>query len=216
MKIELYRLWLSLKNMRLWFFLPFPVLYLILPSLQNNVLRAELEVVEARLMFFSIAQTIIPIFSILWLFLLYRELMENDIVEVVYANDHIPKLRFAGYLLVLYHITIIPLYVWYAGCYEYSGWEMIRLSFQIFVLYSAFYAVLYLAKSSLSALGSILICNGALLFVFQEKFKLNLYLNRVRAEEMPLGNILLYSGLIVLFIFLGLAGERWFFVRKKD
>lgn len=212
MNIEFRRLWLSLKNMRLWFFLPLPMLYLVLPSLQSSLPQTE----EIRLEFFWLAQTFIPIFGVIWLFLLYRELMENDIVEVVYANDHRSKLRFAGYLFVLYQVTIAPLYIWYLFCYGDAGWELLRLSFETLVLYLAFYAVLYLAQSSLSAFGFVLVSNGILLFAFQETFQLNLFLYRVRAEDMPLFNILLYSGLIILFVALGLLGERWFFIRKKD
>ena len=105
MRTELRRFRLSLKNMRFWFWIPLVLIYLLLPSMQSQILRLDLPPDQIKLEFFASAQNLLPLSGTLWLFLFFREFMENTVREVLYAADRWPKLRFAGYLFVFHQLA---------------------------------------------------------------------------------------------------------------
>ncbi|HBP38312.1 MAG TPA: hypothetical protein DD640_06150 [Clostridiales bacterium] len=205
------RFWLSLKNMRGWLWTPLIFLYALLPSLQRNIQLAARTADIGRLRFFAEAQTFIPLLSIVWHYLFFREYLDHDIAEVLYAADRRPKLRFSVYLCGLYLAAAAPLFIWYVRCYPDSVWEILRLSGQVFFLAALYYGLIYLTRSALLSFGLVLLGSAALIYSLAGTLaEYNLFALETPAGQVPLAACLIYLALAGLFILLGLRRERRF------
>jgi hypothetical protein len=206
MRMDLRRFRLSLKNMRFWFWIPFVLIFLLLPSMQSQILRMDVSIEIKKLEFFASAQNLLPLSGMLWLFLFFREFMESTVREVLYAADRWPKVRFIGYLFVFHQIAATPLYIWYIRVFAGSGLELFRLSLQTLFLYAAFYLVLFLTRSTLTAFAFALLGCAMMLFQWNRWEPTNLFANMLPAAQVPPSTFWLYAKLSVLFV----LGGFWF------
>lgn len=184
MKIELQRIWLEYKSMKWWSLIPLLLIYGFLCPYQWNMLQNVSDIEEIRTDFFHAAQTIIPLSSLWWPLLCFRNLTEGEIMEVTYAADHLPKFRFLVYLTFIYQLCVSCLYVWYVKLCNGDVWEILRLLIQCLTVTLLFYCLTYCTHSALLAMVITYILQLLCLFIINSNWEWNLFASNIYAEDL--------------------------------
>jgi hypothetical protein len=147
--MRLQLLYLSLKNIKLFYFIPLAVMYIFIPvSNCLNIKAFGVEVSYSLIM--DTAQMLIPITSTWWIFCILKEYVDGDGNELLYVYENIKKTKAYDVLLVFawYCLHIAVLFFIYSLFYNNIFLEYIRIIIQSFVFISAFYCFAYLFKST--------------------------------------------------------------------
>lgn len=147
MKLRL--LFLSFKNIKVYYFIPLFVIYVFVPFINYlNIRTLGVEVSFTLVM--DTAQMLIPITSTWWIFCVLKEYIEGDGNELLYAYENVRKTKVLDILIIFlwYCLHIALLFIVYSFLYDNIFIEYIRIIIQSFVLTAAFYFLIYAFKST--------------------------------------------------------------------
>lgn len=145
MRIRL--LYLSLRNIRLVYWIPVLILFVFVPIMIYLNVKA-FGINETRP--YESIQTLAPIASTWWLFLSFKEYIDGNGIELLYAYLPKRKSKLQDVLLLsvwyLLHAAIlhIGLGFWFGGML----WEFIRCAIQCCFFALLYYMLMYLLKST--------------------------------------------------------------------
>ena len=147
MKLRL--LFLSFKNVKVYYFIPLFIIYVLIPFISYlNIKTLGVEVSFTLVM--DTAQMLIPITSTWWMFCVLKEYIEGEGNELLYAYENVRKTKILDILLIYiwYCLHIALLFIVYSFLYDNVFIEYIRIIIQSFVLTAAYYFLIYAFKST--------------------------------------------------------------------
>lgn len=150
----------------LWFiFLPFLI------NQAQNIINIQ----GIPILYFDYLQKVIPIIFLYYLYIFFKNFLENESIEATYTMNLDHKIVFLFYILLFYQIILTPFYI--VSFYFFDTYfvilELIAFNFILLFLSVLFYCLSYFFVSSIIALGILLFyC-----FVFMTLFPFISYFN---------------------------------------
>lgn len=213
--MNLKLMYLSMKNLKVYYFIPLIFLYIVIPILDIGLINMSGNIENAYLSIFAEAEKYIPILSLWWTTFIFKEYIDGDGNEVLYCIESSRKLK-------IYHIALI--FIWYIIHVSilflvYSiFWDNVFLEFsktviQCFFFTSLVYMLIYTLKSTTISFMLLLIYELMSLFI-NSKF-INYISIFQKEEEILLQNITtkysIYFLVGTLFLIIGMYKNKRFF-----
>lgn len=168
MNIQL--IYLSFKNLKLYYFIPLVVLYIFLPVLNIGMVAMSKDLESSYLLIFREAEKYIPIMSIWWTTFIFKEYISEDGNEVLYCIDSHGKVKVFEILIIylLYIIHISILFLVYSIFWDNVFFEFLKTAIQCFFFTSLAYMLIYTLKSTIISFMFLLIYELFAIFIRSE------------------------------------------------
>ncbi|WDV47083.1 ABC transporter permease [Clostridiaceae bacterium M8S5] len=143
-------IYLSLKNLRYYYFVPVTILYVFLPILDFGIICMNKGIENSYFMVFRENEKFIPLFSIWWIIFAFREYIEGQGNELLYCFDKKIKIKiFDIFILFLWYIIHVGiLFIGYSFLWDSIWVEFLKTFIQCFFFVSATYMLIYTIKST--------------------------------------------------------------------
>lgn len=186
MKWDFRRLYLIVKNSRIFQVITVCFLYLLLPLYQYSVLQSDRSWNEIRIDFFNISQAYVPLIGLVWLFLIMKYLFEDTLEEIHVSYDRRSRFRFCIYLFIAYQGLLFPLYIWYIMEFWNScvALELCRLFMQTLFVCLLFYNCVRFCKNVVVAFMISFLYMITMLYFVISKIPFNIYSIGITADKI--------------------------------
>ncbi len=138
-----------IKHKKIWIAAIILIFYGVIIPCQHNILNFYNDIWLAEKEFWLIAGMIIPVFSILFLFLIFNQLYQPDIVETVLATKSV-NLPLLVWSWVFAEILYLPGYIWYLTVYPNAMFHIGVIILFTILLFLLFYVFMRLFNRVLS------------------------------------------------------------------
>ena len=138
-------LYYQMKGISYFVWIPFLVLYILLPAVHYTVYLQERDMEKVYVNIVGNAQILIPLFSVWYILFLLYHLVEQPGCEVLYVTETL-KIQHILLLYLFYIIIMIPLFAGYSAFFSEFWWLYVKLCI-VNLMYTMFvYAFTYLFR----------------------------------------------------------------------
>ncbi|MFZ3591295.1 hypothetical protein ACOI1C_19150 [Bacillus sp. DJP31] len=160
-KTHLVMTYLSLRNLKIYYFIPIFFMYLVIPALffSEIAITGVGDILHLRVV--ETTQKILPLFSVWWIIFILREYIEGEGNEVLYVYEDLKRTKLLDILIVfiIYSLKITPLFILFSFFLDDMIFELLRVMIQCFFYSSLAYCLIYLTKSSAITFMFIMVYN---------------------------------------------------------
>ena len=157
MSKDIKLVFLEMKTHIFMYILPLVIIYCIFMPYCISEIQYIDNPMQKELTYFMIAQRYLNIFIVFYLWLLFRNYIDSDLVETLISIDSRYRIRFIFYAMIIYIIALFPYfiisYILLDGCI----YLILGLIFEFIILSCIFYRLTMLFKNCLITLISIII-----------------------------------------------------------
>lgn len=148
MKLKL--IYLSLKNLKVYYFVPIMILYIFIPILNIGMINMSGNIENSYVLIFREAERFIPILSLWWITFVFKEYIEEDGNEILYCIGDSAKIKIYNIALIFawYIIHVGILFLVYGIFWNNVFLEFIKIVIQCFFFTSLSYMLIYTLKST--------------------------------------------------------------------
>ncbi len=214
MKVKL--IYLSLKNLKVYYFVPILILYIFIPILNIGMINMSGNIENAYMLIFREVERYIPILSLWWITFVFKEYIEEDGNEILYCIEDSGKIKIYHIALIFtwYIIHIGILFLIYSIFWDNVFLEFIKTVIQCFFFTSLSYMLIYTLKSTTISFMFLLIYELLSIFI-DSKFTsyISIFEN---GEKILLHTIItkysVFFLLGVLFLIIGIYKNKKFYI----
>lgn len=196
----------QLKGLRFLFYVPFFLIYMVIPILciQSYFAVGISDSLYQTIITFT--QMLIPVMSVWWLILVFREYIESEGNEILFLYAKRIKLADAGILFCFFIITILPFYITCCFIFQNFIFEFIKIVMVCTFYFGFSYLLIFLSASIAITWMIVFIYTVANTIFYKDQAIFPLYYS---LEEASLAGCLgFYLPLMLLGVLLLLLGVQ--------
>lgn len=207
--------YLSLKNLKGYYFVPIFVLYIIIPIVNIGMINMSGNINSAYILIFREAERFIPIMSIWWIVFVFKEYIATDGNEILYCIEESGKVKLYYIALIfiwyIFHVGI--LFLIYGIFWDNIFFEFTKITIQSFFFSSLVYMLIYTFKSTDISFMFVLIYELLSIFVNSKLSNyISIFENGKRITfQIITTKYLLVSILGILFLLAGVYRNKKFY-----
>ncbi len=160
-------LYLSFKNLKIYYFIPLFFLYIFLPVLNFGMVSMSGNIENSYILVFREAEKYIPLLSFWWITLIFKEYISGDGNEVLYCIDSSGKVKLSliAPIFLWYIIHVGVLFLGYSIFWDNVLLEFIKTVLQCFFFVSLGYMLMYISESPIISFMLLLIYELLTIFI---------------------------------------------------
>lgn len=213
--MELKLIYLSMKNLKGYYFIPLIFLYIVIPILDIGLINMSGNIENAYLSIFAEAEKYIPILSLWWTTFIFKEYIDGDGNEVLYCIDSSSKLKIQHIALIFswYIIHVSILFLVYGFFLDNVLLEFLKTVIQCFFFTSLGYTLIYTLKSTTISFMFLIVYELLCLFIRCEFTK---YISIFQGEQIISMQLIgtkyfIFLLIGILFLIIGVYKNKRFY-----